>query len=370
MLYSCSQDSRIEENEIYEIDKRHTYSVINDGFPLCKAPYLKVYIDDCFEDSFYDGIIPDVLQAYNDLGLIINFTTTESIEDADIIIECFESTGSCFGGNVVPEGIQTLIILNIANFYFRCCPGQSTPNLCQATSIVMHEIGHALGLGHTDNKDAKNIPGTVSSDPTSIYNSGSFVNWCNLPCEFADSDIEALEILYGTETDESPYEIDGPEEICVDTPTEYCLETGRLGVWPGNGPDELNCGEFSFSTPGEKTISVVIGNCTATKVINVITDATCNIPSYPPVEFERICMEQFQTCFDFSWLTCLESLEVTSSHPKLLVEAIGLEVCLSAIHHITFEASITITAIGICGTQFTVTYDLLINDPEACGEDF
>ena len=76
----------------------------------------------------------------------------------------------------------------------------------QRVFITSHEIGHLVGLLHTDEGLGTLIPGTLNSDPHSIMNSGTFFglpvpNWT----DFSYLDLLAVRYYYSYDTSEKPF---------------------------------------------------------------------------------------------------------------------------------------------------------------------
>ncbi|MEO8236714.1 MAG: M57 family metalloprotease [Flavobacterium sp.] len=65
-------------------------------------------------------------------------------------------------------------------------------NLGTKATIVAHELGHAIGLGHTDAATGTAIPNSPASDPNSIMNSGGHDGWKG----FSTYDKQAINYLY------------------------------------------------------------------------------------------------------------------------------------------------------------------------------
>jgi len=196
-------------------------------FNPCDALNLFVLVDlsECASDDIelYECAIDNSIASYNALpestGIGMTMITDESElppgEAVNITIDCEEIFHFFLGipllGSAArrstPEDISVIKIHDdITNIF----PVQPGPDCCQLQKTVMHELGHALGLGHTQGGtgSAQHIPGTPMGEANSIMNSSSIDNYMG-GCEFTPGDLLALDILYG----------DRPCIACPDGPT-------------------------------------------------------------------------------------------------------------------------------------------------------
>jgi hypothetical protein len=82
-------------------------------------------------------------------------------------------------------------------------------NYNQQVFVAAHEIGHLVGLRHTDSSASSQhilVPGTYTSDSNSIMNSGSFFGY-PVPSwtDFCYLDLLAIRYLYPFDTSEKPF---------------------------------------------------------------------------------------------------------------------------------------------------------------------
>ncbi|MDA9774322.1 zinc-dependent metalloprotease [Saprospiraceae bacterium] len=264
----------------------------------CDAQNLFIHVDlsECFPDDMdlYECAVDGAIAAYNalpeNIGIGMTIITDlselpvgESV-NATIVCSYFPAIAAA-SRRGSPFSVSNIIINRNVSSIYPCQPG---PDCCQLQKTVMHELGHALGLGHTEggSDDAEWIPGTPQGEPKSIFNS-TVVDTCNGGCEFTPGDLAALEILYP-----APY-IDGPEIICVGLSATYCLkgqgfkDPNTTAYWstqntipaPGTQQFRPGCTTFSSSTLGYHTITVWVTDhgCTysVTKTILVVDNPDC-----------------------------------------------------------------------------------------------
>ena len=198
MCNSCTDDQATEykmtDGDIQSRHQAHAHPAITD------ACNLTISIDACFDEvPMYIDAIEDAVDMYNDLSYVgINVSIVSS--NADIHITCYDIP--CFGGEGIEGGwagefydgddeSNNIYINTNMPEVFECCGDDF--DLCEMTGLVVHEIGHALGLNHTNEPDGVYIPGTPKKDRRSIFNGGNF---CESGCRFSPGDIAALRYLH------------------------------------------------------------------------------------------------------------------------------------------------------------------------------
>jgi len=220
---SCQKELQSPQSQtIHEsVDSRHLTMSGFDPIDPCKETIL-VFIEDCLEGSPYEEVIPRALDLYN-LNTVLTFETTEVRDSAHLTLDCEEGgvCGQAYAAFPVPnlpnEGpfrdkqtrfpsggtIGSLIEFNINTTACPCDEEEITP--CYYQFVVMHELGHVIGLYHNDKSTSTGGPIQIAGTPTgydpgSIFNSASAYAeagvGCNLPCNFSLNDLTAINSIY------------------------------------------------------------------------------------------------------------------------------------------------------------------------------
>lgn len=155
---------------------------------------IKVRIQSSVPSDWKTAII-NACTAWNNLNENVKFSayyatsTTQNANEIDIV---YQSIGSnCdyarrSDGNSSSNFAEAIAINN--TFTSNVC---TLPNTSGKKAIMMHELGHAIGLAHTDQWDFNGVSGVpcagaANTDPTSlmrpklIYNSPAAFSYCDL----------------------------------------------------------------------------------------------------------------------------------------------------------------------------------------------
>jgi hypothetical protein len=127
---------------------------------------------------------------YNALPLVFDFRRGPSTTcNANISVRTMAGTGGSAG---FPSGGYPYSIINIGT-------GLNAYSVDVNEHVITHEIGHTIGICHTDGSGSGGgvgcilIPGTPTTDPGSVFNA-SFASTAS--GEFSSGDVTALNILY------------------------------------------------------------------------------------------------------------------------------------------------------------------------------
>jgi hypothetical protein len=157
-LSKVQQASSISKNATEE--HYRTYNLVT-GTPRT----LNVYMDAGF-DAYMQTSFDNALARYNALGLVLSFQRASSASGADIVIQAFYENSNTLGmsaGFPDANGDPASPIQLNTRYY------NGTTQRADATTVIAHEIGHAIGLRHTDymNRKFSCGPGPFSNEGAS-----------------------------------------------------------------------------------------------------------------------------------------------------------------------------------------------------------
>ena len=144
--------------------------------------------------SFLPNAVFAARNAYNNLNTDIQFLPAQSRSTADIVIE---KPGPFFeGGACGVAGFPTSAGMPYPLIYIFPETGNNTQS--KVTETLVHELGHCIGLRHTNGGNESPspiyIPTTPLSDGSSVMNDyGCGSNWNG----FSSGDVTAINCLYG-----------------------------------------------------------------------------------------------------------------------------------------------------------------------------
>lgn len=387
--YSCQKDIPDVTLENDKVESRHL--VVQDWEPPgpCEASNFIIYISENCIDLPWEEAIYSAAQAYNDAGASIHFEITTDISvPADITFRCeVLNNVSLYGLGEWPSEdhqIGATIYLNGFPYLINSC-GEPF-SACSLQGIVMHEIGHNLGLGHNEDSESDqwaigpfiflngelyhvgsagsgiHIPETPepgTNDPGSIMN--ETIPDCNQPCVFNENDLIALHTLY-------PTLIEGPDVICYGERFAYCLSGEYEGDWTVSSNLAITregnlCIEVvALSNSGTATITY---GC-ETKTITITDNAPCEIPSSPPIDIAEICYRPEPYCYPLN--PCLESLDIQSSSENLNIYFSETEICIETLEPISEYVTLNIAPIGYCGDGTPQQWTIYVDGSGLCSD--
>lgn len=155
-------DSNGKENQLQYPSLISSFNVEN----------ITVYVDPVLKNLFYEVGIQEAIGHWaQDIDSKINFSFIDLAVNSPYADVTFVQDNSLTGGYAAGEFPSS----GAPGWRVRVNTNASAGlSLSKQTFLFVHELGHVLGLMHTDEGIGTPIPGTPSSDANSVMNSGAY----------------------------------------------------------------------------------------------------------------------------------------------------------------------------------------------------
>lgn len=291
--YLVEGDITFYKNKIYRTSslntKQRQYSMVTN------IEDINVYIDPSMSTSWISASEQALARWNNIENICLHFNIVESTSLADIHIS--------YETNLSPNTLataswpspleenpnqykpgQTIEINPDANY-----PDHFNQNM--KIALIMHEIGHTIGLAHTNDSNFELIPGTPSSDPDSLMNTAQddTLEGSSSLIDFSTDDIIAIKTLFQCSNPNPSPEPD-PLSVLIGGP----LKGDNQGVYTWNAIVDGGISPYSYewkrSTDNGQTYTYPWGDGTESFTANlpldkdlyikvIVTDANGNTAS-------------------------------------------------------------------------------------------
>jgi predicted Zn-dependent protease len=167
--------------------------------------------------------VEDVLTAINEWKTILDdvdgplLVFVSDIRDADIVIQLKVGGGPVLGYTLVKATKVYSCILEKASIHISGKAFGSRLSDAGIRNVARHEIGHALGIGHSDN-----------GDDTMFFALQTSQAWGDTDKPITDNDVAALDAIYPL-----PGFCELPESVTTGQSTLYVAETAPGSHSPG-----------------------------------------------------------------------------------------------------------------------------------------
>lgn len=139
--------------------RSHNYKV-----SLSKIGSIKIYCDPTVPTAWRDAVLKS-MTIWNDSGSAVNMLLSSTATGATTTVTTTYATTNVIASASYPDYFGGPGRKLIINTYYNYLSDS------QKLSTITHELGHIIGLTHTNESYGTLIPGTPTSDSTSIMNS-------------------------------------------------------------------------------------------------------------------------------------------------------------------------------------------------------